>query len=48
MWVDTLLVSLVIGLFILFSKENQSEYYSAFWVESIPIFWALAYLFLSS
>lgn len=48
MWVETLLVSLVTGLFILFSKEDQSEYYSAFWVESIPIFWALVYLFLSS
>lgn len=28
-------------LFLIFSKENQSKYYSAFWVESLPIFWFL-------
>ncbi|WP_461589375.1 UbiA prenyltransferase family protein [Winogradskyella sp.] len=26
-------------LFLVFSHRNQSKYYSAFWVESIPIFW---------
>lgn len=27
--------------FLIFSKENQNEYYSSFWVESIPICWLL-------
>lgn len=26
-------------LFLLFSNERRSQYYSSFWVESIPIFW---------
>ncbi|NRB58347.1 MAG: hypothetical protein HRU50_00230 [Winogradskyella sp.] len=26
-------------LFLVFSHRNQSKYYSAFWVESLPIFW---------
>ncbi len=28
-------------LFLINSKEKQSKYYSAFWVESMPIFWFL-------
>ena len=28
-------------LFLLFSNENRSRYYTSFWVESIPIFWWL-------
>ena len=26
-------------LFLLFSNENRSRYYTSFWVESVPIFW---------
>jgi len=36
-----LLVSLVTLAFLLYARENQSKYYSGFWVEGIPIFWAL-------
>ena len=31
--------SLVLMLFLMRAKENQSKYYSSFWVESLPIFW---------
>ena len=28
-------------LFLLFSNEKRSKYYSSFWVESIPILWMI-------
>ena len=31
--------SLITLLFLMRAKENQSKYYSSFWVESLPIFW---------
>ncbi|MDO1499757.1 hypothetical protein Q2T40_06410 [Winogradskyella maritima] len=41
--VSTILSSLILIcitlFFLLFSKKEQSGYYSAFWVEAIPIFW---------
>lgn len=36
---NSLFTMVLLVLFISFSKKNQSIYYSAFWVESIPIFW---------
>jgi hypothetical protein len=36
-----LVVIIISTLFLISSKENQSKYYSAFWVESLPIFWFL-------
>lgn len=36
-----LIISIVAVLFLMFSKEKQSKFYSAFWVEAIPIFWFL-------
>ena len=41
MLVESFLVSLTLLFFIWFSNEDQNEYYSSFWVESIPIFWAV-------
>lgn len=32
-------VAFTIFLFLLFAHEGQSKYYSAFWVEAIPVFW---------
>lgn len=34
-------------LFLLFSNEKRSKYYSSFWVESIPIFWFALLMVLS-
>jgi hypothetical protein len=34
-----LLISVITGLFVLFSRIEQSKYYSVFWVEAIPILW---------
>jgi hypothetical protein len=33
----------VTGGFLFFANENRSRYYTTFWVESIPIFWWLAF-----
>lgn len=35
----TLLFSLIALLSLIFSNKNQSKYYSAFWVESLPLVW---------
>lgn len=43
--VSSIIISIMMLLFLWFSKENQSKYYSAFWVETIPIFWVLLLLF---
>ena len=32
----------IIAVFLYFSHEKKSKYYTSFWVESIPIFWWLA------
>lgn len=42
--VSTLLIVFVTLLFIIFSNKNQSKYYSAFWVESLPIVWLIILL----
>lgn len=39
-----LIVNTLSLLFLLFASDKQSKYYSAFWVESIPIFWYLLLL----
>lgn len=33
------IISSITLLFLVFSKQNQSKYYSAFWVESLPLVW---------
>lgn len=38
---------LIISLFLVFSNENRSKYYTSFWVESIPIFWWVLLLLFS-
>lgn len=41
-----LVVTLLLLLSVVYSKVNQSKYYSAFWVEGIPLVWlGLMYLF---
>jgi len=45
--ISTFIVLLISLLFLLFSNKNQSKYYSAFWVESVPIMWLLVLLMLS-
>ena len=39
-------IAIVIAIFLVFSNENRSKYYTSFWVESVPILWWLIYLFL--
>ncbi|UMB60552.1 hypothetical protein MHL31_15925 [Lutibacter sp. A80] len=42
----TVCLAIITTLFLLFSSENKSRYYTSFWVEAIPIFWLfLIYLF---
>ena len=40
-----LVITFVTMFFIVFCKKNQSKYYSAFWVEGIPVMWLLMLLF---
>jgi hypothetical protein len=37
-------LALVTFLFLVFAKKNQSKYYSAFWVESLPVLWLVLLL----
>ncbi|WP_341216706.1 hypothetical protein [uncultured Wocania sp.] len=39
-----LAITIVTGLFLMFSKVEQTSYYSAFWVEGIPIIWLILLL----
>jgi len=45
--ISTLLIMFVTLLFVIFSNKNQSKYYSAFWVESLPVVWLIILLVLS-
>ena len=38
---STLMIMVVTLLFLLFSNKKQSKYYSAFWVESLPMVWLM-------
>ncbi|MFD2823064.1 hypothetical protein ACFS5M_05250 [Lacinutrix iliipiscaria] len=40
-----LVFTFILLLFIAFSRENQGKYYSAFWVEGLPILWLILVLF---
>ncbi|WP_163517832.1 hypothetical protein [Gelidibacter japonicus] len=40
----TLAVTLITLLFIVFANKKRSNYYSSFWVESVPIFWLVLHL----
>jgi len=45
LWINLVLVT-VIALFTVFSSPKRSDYYTSFWVESIPVFWwAMVLLF---
>lgn len=44
---STRVIALITLVFLLFSNKNQSKYYSAFWVESLPIVWLIILLLLS-
>ncbi|WGD33731.1 hypothetical protein [Olleya sp. YS] len=40
-----LVVCIILGLFLIFSNQKRSTYYTTFWVEAIPIFWLLLMFF---
>jgi len=44
---STLIITFITLLFLLFSNKNQSKYYSAFGVESLPIIWLGILLIIS-
>jgi len=37
-------IAIVTAVFIFYSNENRSQYYTSFWVESVPIFWLALFL----
>jgi hypothetical protein len=38
LWINLILI-IVLALFTIFSSPKRSEYYTSFWVESVPVFW---------
>ena len=42
----SLIITFTTALFIVFSNKEQSKYYSAFWVEALPVVWLLLFLVL--
>ena len=42
------ILSIITGVLIVFSEENQGKYYSGFWVESLPILWWVLLLLMKS
>lgn len=46
LWIDGL-IAVCLGFLLLKSSTNQNKYYSAFWVEGIPILWLVAYALLA-
>jgi len=45
--ISTLMITFLTLLFLVFSREKQSKYYAAFWVEALPVFWLIILLLLS-
>lgn len=45
--VSNFVILMITLLFVLFAHKKQSQYYSAFWVESLPILWLVILLMLS-
>jgi hypothetical protein len=43
---STLIIVFITLMLVMFSHKNQSKYYSAFWVESVPIVWLVVLLVL--
>ncbi|NRD24735.1 hypothetical protein HNV10_15890 [Winogradskyella litoriviva] len=43
---STITIALITLVLLLFSNKNQAKYYSAFWVESLPIVWLIILLLL--
>ena len=44
--VANIIITMTTATFLLFANPQQSKYYTAFWVESIPIFWYILILFI--
>ena len=40
------IIAIIVAIFLYFANENRSKYFTSFWVESIPIFWWLCYIFV--
>lgn len=43
-----LILVIIISVFLLFATEKRSQYYTSFWVESIPIIWWLMIIFIKN
>lgn len=43
----TFMITFVTALFLVFSNKEQSKFYSAFWVEALPIAWLFLFLMFS-
>ena len=43
-----LLISIITAMFIKFTSLKRNQYYTSFWVESIPVLWFVILLFLNT
>ncbi|MCK4561903.1 MAG: hypothetical protein KAT78_03285 [Flavobacteriaceae bacterium] len=43
----TILIAVISMLFLIFSNKKQNQFYSSFWVESLPIVWFLLMFFIT-
>ena len=44
---SALFITLLLMVLVVKSNEDQTKYFSSFWVESIPIFWAVGLYFIN-
>lgn len=44
-FVIDIVIAIIISIYIFFSDENRSKYYTSFWVESVPVLWLCLLLF---
>jgi len=42
-----LVLSVILTIIITITKEEQSKYFSSFWVEALPIYWLVIYYLLN-
>lgn len=40
------IIMIIVSLFLIFARKNQTTFYSSFWVEGVPIMWLLLHVIL--
>jgi len=40
-FLSDIILSFILFFIVYITKKNQSEYFSSFWVESVPVYWLM-------